>query len=150
MNLRKNKYLLVFLAMWGILLIVGSLISEETEPMTLVISTGFISLVAPLLYLVSNKVGANAPAGKTYSVHRMGDGRVVCRVEGIWIYRGTEEKATWYMRGKKVFAFTEKEYLYRVEGEQIFRRGEEQPCMLVRGDTIYRLPDNEPLYQTAE
>lgn len=150
MNLRKNKYFLMYLATWGILLILGSLTSKNTDPYTLVIATGVLALVSPLLLLVRNKVGADAPTGTTYTVHSMEDGSVVCRVEGVWIYRGTEDKATWYMRGKKVFSFAEKEYLYLVENGNIYRRGEAEPCMVVRNDTIYSHPENEPLYQTVE
>lgn len=150
MDFRKNKYFLLFLLSWGILLIAGALMVKGVEPKMLVICTGVLALVPPVLYFISDKVGASAPAGKTYTVHSMGDGKVVCRVEGIWIYRGAEDKATWYLRGKKVFAFAEKEYLYRIEGDKIYRRGEDQPCMSIEGDTIYSLPGNEPLYQTVE
>ena len=150
MDFWKNKYFLLFLGSWGVLLIASSLMAQGTDPQTIVIASGVLALVPPLLYFVSNKVGSNAPAGKTYSVHRMGDGQVVCRVEGVWIFRGMEDKATWYLRGNKVYAFTEKEYLYRVEKSAIYRRGESEPCMVVRGDTVYTLPDNQPLYQMAE
>lgn len=150
MNFRKNKYFLLFLLSWGILLIVGSLVEEGTDFNTLFAVTGCMALVPPALYWVSNKMGSNASAGKTYTVFRMDDPAPVCRVEGIWIYRGTEEKASWYFRGKKIYAFTEKEYLYRMEGDTLYRRGEDQPCMKIEGDTVYSLPDNEPLYQTEE
>ena len=150
MNFRKNKYFLLFLLTWGILLIVGSLVEDSSNFHTMVIASGVLALVPPLLYWVSNKVGSNAPAGKTYTVHRMGDGATVCRVEGVWIYRGMEDKATWYLRGKRVFAFTEKEYLYHMDAGRLYRRGETQPCMVVRGDTVYSLPDNQPLYQMTE
>lgn len=149
MDFRKNKYFLGYLATWGILLIAGSLMSTEVEPRNLVIITGLLSLVTPLLYLVCNKVGANAPVGKTYTVFRMDDPAPVCRVEGPWIYRGTEDKATWYVRSKKVYAFAEKKYLYRIEGDQIYRRGESEPCMFIRNDTVYSLPDSTPIYQTV-
>lgn len=150
MDLRKNKYFLLFLASWGILLIASSLMVKGVDFKTIVAATGVLALVPPVLYFVSCKVGANAPAGRTCTVHSVEDGRVVCRVEGIWIYRGTEEKATWYLRGKKVFAFAEKEYLYRVEDNKIFRRGEEEPCMIVQGGAICSLPGGEPLYRTQE
>ena len=150
MKLGKNRYLLIFLLTWGVLLIGGSLTVEGTEPRDLFVYTGILALVAPLLYYVSDKVGANAPAGKTYTVCRMGDGVPVCRVEGMWIYRGMEEKATWYLRSRKVFAFAEKEYLYRIEGEYLYRRGETKPCMMVQRDTVYSMPDQQPLYQMAE
>ena len=150
MNFRKNKYFLLFLLTWGILLIVGSLVEDSSNFHTMVIASGVLALAAPLLMLVSNKVGATAPAGKTYTVYRMDDPVPVCRVEGPWIYRGAEEVATWYVRGKKIYAFAEKKYLYRMEGEFLYRRGEEQPCMKIFNDTIYSQPDNEPLYQTVE
>jgi len=150
MNRFKNKYFLLYLLCWGILLILGGLVEDKSNFETMFVSTAVLALVAPLLLLVCNKVGADAPAGKTYKVHSMEDGSVVCRVEGVWIYRGMEEKATWYLRGRKVYSFAEKEYLYRMDADKLYRRGEEQPCMLVENDTIYSLPDNVPLYQTAE
>ena len=149
-NLRKNKYFLYYLATWGVLMILGSLVSDGGDPYTMVLASGVLALVVPLLILVCDRVGADAPKGKNYTVHSMEDGSVVCRVEGMWIYRGEEEKATWYIQGKKVFSFAEKGYLYRLERDGIYRRGEEQPCMFVREDTVYTLPDSRPLYQTVE
>ena len=150
MNLRKNKYFLYYLGTWGVLLILGSLVSDGGDPYTMVLASAVLALVVPLLILVCDKVGADAPKGGNYTVHSIEDGSVVCRVEGMWIFRGQEEKATWYIQGKKVFSFVEKGYLYRMERDGIYRRGEKQPCMTVARDTIYRLPDNLPLYQTAE
>ena len=150
MDFWKNKYFLLFLGSWGVLLIASSLMAQGTDPQTIVIASGVLALVPPLLYYVSDKVGANAPAGKSVTLHRMGDGVPVFRVEGVWIYRGMEDKATWYMRGKRVFAFAEKEYLFLVEDGMITRRGEQEPCMTVQGDTVYSLPDKTPLYQMVE
>lgn len=150
MDFWKNKYFLLFLGSWGVLLIASSLMAQGTDPKTIVIASGVLALVPPLLYYVSDKVGSNAPAGKSFTLHRMGDGVPVFRVEGVWIYRGMEEKATWYLRGRRVFAFAEKEYLYHIDGAQLYRRGETQPCMLIRGDTVYSLPDNEPIYQMVD
>lgn len=150
MNFWKNKYFLLFLGSWGVLLIASSLMAQGTDPQTVVVASGVLALVPPLLYWVSDKVGSNAPAGRTFTVHRMGDGVPVCRVEGIWIFRGMEEKATWYLRGKKVYAFAQKEYLYRIEGNELYRRGETKPCMKVVNDTVYSLPDSKPIYQTVE
>ncbi len=149
-NLRKNKYFLWYLATWGILMILGSLMSDGGDPYTMVLASAALALVVPLLILVCDRVGADAPKGKPYTVHSMEDGSVVCRVDGMWIYRGEEDKATWYIQGKKVYAFAEKGYLYRIERDGIYRSGETTPCMVVNGDTIYSLPDGEPLYQTVE
>ena len=150
MNLLKNKYFLYYLGTWGALLILGALVSDGGDPYTMVLASAVLALVVPLLILVCDRVGADAPKGKNYTVHSMEDGSVAFRVEGLWIYRGEEEKIAWYLRGNKVYAFTEKEYLYRVEKGAIYRRGESEPCMVVRGDTVYTLPDNQPLYQMAE
>lgn len=149
-NLRKNKYFLAYLATWGVLMILGSLVSDGGDPYTMVLTSAVLALVVPLLILVCDKVGADAPKGKHYTVHSMEDGSVVCRVEDMWIYRGEEDKAAWYIQGRKVYSFTEKGYLYRMERDGIYRRGEKQPCMTVARDTVYRLPDNTPLYQIAE
>ena len=150
MNLRKNKYFLGYLATWGGLLIIGALAEEGMDPYDLVIAGAVLALVTPLLLLVYDRVGAGAPGGKNYTVHSIEDGSVVCRVEDVWIYRGSEEKASWYLRGNKVFSFAEKQYLYRLQDGQVFRRGESQPCMFVREDTVYTLPDSKPIYQTVE
>ena len=150
MKLGKNRYLLIYILTWGILLIVGSLMVDDMEPGDLVVYTAILALVSPLLYYVSDKVGSNAPAGKTYTVYRMGDAEPVCRVEGMWIYRGTEDKATWYLRDNKIFAFAQKEYLYRFDKEYLYRRGESEPCMMIQRDTVYSMPDQKPLYQTVE
>ena len=147
---RKNKYFLGYLGTWGCLLILGSLVAEDMEPRSLVLTTALLALVVPLLILVCDRVGADAPKGKCYTVHRMGDGQVVCRVEGMFLYRGTEDKPTWYIQGKKVYAFSEKGYLYRMKDGKLYRRNEDAPCMEIRLDTIYSLPDGEPLYQTVE
>lgn len=150
MNLRKNKYFLYYLGTWGVLLILGSLTSDGGDPYTMVLASAVLALVVPLLILVCDRVGADAPVGKSYTVHSVADGSQVCRVEGAWIYRGEDEKVSWYLRGKKVYSFIEKEYLYRVEGNQVFRRGDKEPCMFLRDDTVYSLPDSRPLYQTME
>ncbi len=150
MNLRKNKYFLYYLGTWGVLLILGSLTSDGGDPYTMVLASAVLALVVPLLILVCDRVGADAPTGKSYTVHSVEDGSVVCRVDGAWIYRGEEEKVSWYLRGKKVYSFVEKEYLYRIDKEYIYRRGETEPCMMVARDTVYSMPDSRPLYQTVE
>ncbi len=150
MKLYKNKYFLYYLGTWGVLLILGALTTDGSDPYAMVIASAVLALVVPLLILVCDRVGADAPKGKKYTVHSMEDGAVVCRVEGMWIYRGEEEKITWYLRDNKIYAFDRKEYLYRLDKEYIIRRGESEPCMMVNRDTVYSMPDQKPLYQMAE
>ena len=146
--MRLKKAITLFIGMWGVLLIMCFVMDSQLTAVQQVGYTGAMSLVAPLLYIVSERVGA--VKGKRYLVHRAGEEAVLCRVEGEWICPGTDERPTHYIRKGKVFAFAQKGALYIVKDATVCRAGEETPFLRVEGDKVYCTVSGELLYELRE
>lgn len=146
--MRLKKAATLFVGTWAVLFIMCITMDSQLTTAQQVGYTGAMSLVAPLLYVVSERVGA--AKGKRYSVHRAGEEAILCRIEGEWICPGTDERPTHYIRKGKVFAFSQKGALYIVKDGKVCRAGEEKPFLRVEGDKVYCTVSGEVLYELRE
>lgn len=146
--MRLKKAATLFVGTWAVLFIMCITMDSQLTTAQQVGYTGAMALVAPLLYVVSERAGGKK--GKRFSVRRAGEAEILCRIEGEWICPGTDERPTHYIRKNRVFAFDRKEALYRVEDGKVYRTGEETPFLRIEGDRVYCAASGEVRYELQE
>ena len=142
--MRKKKLALTFVGAWAVLFLAALVTTPGGASLPeLALITGALACAAPLLYLVSERSDRK---GRTLTRCAPGSPEVLYRVEGEWICRGTEEKATWYCKGDKIYSFQSMEPLCRVKDNQVYRAGESEPFLRVEGDKVVSCPDGQAVY----
>ncbi|MGN1004625.1 MAG: hypothetical protein ACI4O5_07270 [Oscillospiraceae bacterium] len=142
--MRKKKLALTFVGAWAVLFLATLVTDPGSLPLwEQVLITGIMACAAPLLYLVSERSDRK---GRTLTIHAAGSPEILYRVEGEWICRGMEEKATWYCKGDKIFSFQSRDPLYRVRDNRVYRAGETEPFLTVEGDKVLSCQSGQAVY----
>lgn len=127
-----KKFLKIFLGAWAVLIFASYVTDSELEPLVRVVGTGVLALLITLLGVVALRM----EKGKKYSLTDPASGEVLYRVEGEWIFRGDQEKATWYVKRGAVYSFDSMKPLYRIKGDKLFREGEQSPVWTVEDGKV--------------
>ena len=142
--MNKKKVALAFLGSWAVLLLISQVI--DTGGLSLpeqVLISGALACAVPLLCLVSAR---SERKGRMLTLCAPGSPEVLYRVEGEWIYRGMEEKASWYCKGDKIYGFASMKPLYRVKDNKVYRSGETEPFLRVEGDKVVSCETGRTVY----
>ena len=142
--MRTKKLALTFVGAWA-LLFLAALVTDSGD-LTLLeqaLITGALACAAPLLYLVSER---SHRKGRMLTLCAPGSPEVLYRVEGEWICKGTEEKASWYCKGDKIYSFASMEPLYRVKDNKVYRSGETEPFLTVEEDKVLSCETGQTVY----
>lgn len=145
----KRKILMVYLGTWGVLLLLSYVTDAASlDPKALILYTGILSLAAPLLYAVSEKVNRKP---KTCTLVRgVSSPEVLFRVEGEWICAGSNQIATYYIKKDRVYSFQSKTPLYRLEDRLVYRWGEEEPFLVEKDGKLWANPGGQARYELSE
>lgn len=144
-----KKAAALFFGMWAVLFVMCVTMDSQLTTAQQIGYTAAMALVAPLLYFVSERV-SSGKKGKRFSVHRVGEEEILCRVEGEWICPGTDERPTHYIRKGRVFAFDQKGALYSIKDDKVYRTGAEQPFLRLEGDKVRSCENGEIVYELRE
>lgn len=139
-----KKVLQVFLGSWAVLIfLVVFTDAGGMSPWEQVLSTGVLAALVALLAIVATR---GERKNKKYSVCAPDTGEVICRVEGEWIFKGSEEKASWYIKRGAVYGFASMKPLYRMKDGCLYREGEEKPLLKLEKDQITDCADGHLVY----
>lgn len=134
----------LYLITWGILLVLSLVIGESSlSSWQQVLVTALLALAVPALYLVARWGEGKA----TFTLYRPGSPEGVYRVEGEWVYKGAEEKATYYLKKGKLYGFESMKPLCCVKDGRIVRTGESEPFLRREGDKILSCETGETVYE---
>ena len=146
MNMKKG--LSVFFGSWGVLLILTYLVGEPTmKPAGNFIATGVLAALIFGLYLIIMFRERKGIVRTVRSVENPGE---VYRVDGMWIYEGTSERARWYMKKNGVYSFDSTRPIYRLKGGQILSADGAQVCWKVEGDKVISAATGRAEYEMTE
>lgn len=142
----KKKLLQVFLGSWAVLIFLLYLTGggDGMSPVLQVAGTGVLAALIALLAWVALR---GERGQKNLTLCAPGGAEVLYRVEGMWIYRGWEEKASWYLKRNAVYGFASMTPLYRVKDGGLYREGEEQPFLKVERDRVTSCADGSVVYE---
>lgn len=139
-----KKILQVFLGSWAVLIfLVVFTDAGELSPWEQVLSTGVLAALVALLAIVATR---GERKNKKYSVCAPDTGEVICRVEGDWIFKGSEEKASWYIKRNAVYGFASMKPLYRMKDGCLYRAEEERPVLKLEKERITDCADGRTVY----
>lgn len=140
-----KKILQVFLGSWAVLIfLVVFTDAGSLSPWEQVLSTGVLAALVALLAIVATR---GERKNKRYSVCDPATGEVICRVEGDWIFKGSEEKASWYIKRGAVYGFANMKPLYRMKDGGLYREGEDQPVLKLEKDRLADCADGHTVYE---
>lgn len=142
--MRRKKLALTFVGAWA-LLFLAALVTDSGDLSLLeqALITGALACAAPLLYLVSERSDRK---GRQLTLCAPGSPEVLYRVEGEWICKGTEEKASWYCKRDQIYSFADRKPLCRVKDGQVYRTGEAEPFLRLEKDKIVSCQTGETVY----
>lgn len=145
MNIKK--LLQVFLGSWAVLIFLAVL--TNTGDLTPVEQVGYTGVLAVLIALLA-VAATRGEKKKCYYIHKPGSGEMLYRVEGEWIYKGNEEKASWYIKRNAVYGFQSMTPLCRLKDGEITREGDIVPIMRVKENKIVSCETGEEVYEIKE
>ena len=141
-----KKLLQIFLGSWAVLIFLIFLTDAQTglSPVLQVVCTGVLAGLVTLLAVVATRGEKNK---KQYSVCDPATGQVICRVEGEWIFKGSEEKASWYIKRGAVYGFENMKPLYHIKDNKVRREGESEPFLTMEETKITACADGRVVYE---
>lgn len=146
--MNTKKLLQIFLGSWAMLIFLTVLTDagEELTPGAQVVCTGVLAALITLLVMLATR----GEKKKCFEIHDARSGELLYRVEGEWIYKGREEKASWYLKRGAVYSFENMTPVCRFKDGAITREGDGAPAMRVEGDRIIACATGEVIYQIRE
>ncbi len=142
-----KKLLQVLLGSWAVLLFLLVLTGVDSANVTQqIIATGVLAGLITLLAWVATR----GERQKNTTICTPGSAEVVCRTQGMWIHRGWEEKASWYVKRGAVYDFSSMKPLYRIHNGLITREGTQEPYLRVEGNQILSCESGEVVYEIKE
>lgn len=142
MNLKKAA--MVFLGSWGVLLIVSSLTELEMSSWELVAVTGVMAVLILLLYLVAMRGSGKK---RSCTVRLIADPAVSYRVDGDWIYKGSDEGASFYIKRGGIYGFQSMKPLYTMKDGKLYRPGETEAVYRVEENKVISCQTGQPEYE---
>lgn len=140
-----KKILQVFLGSWAVLIFLAALTDAAgLGPVEQVVCTGVLAALITLLAWVATRGEKNK---KNVSLHAPGSAEVLYRVDGMWIHKGWEEKASWYIKRGAVYGFASMTPLYRLKDNKVWKEGESEPFLSVEGDKVVSCADASVVYE---
>lgn len=145
MNIKK--LLQVFLGSWAVLIFL--VVLTGTGDLTPVAQVGYTGVLAVLITLLA-VAATRGEKKKHFYIHKPGSAEVLYRVEGEWIYKGSEEKASWYIKRNAVYGFQSMTPLYRMKDGEITKEGDSVPAMRMEENKIVSCETGEVIYEMKE
>lgn len=138
-----KTFLKILFGTWAVLIFATYLTDPEMRPSMRVAATGVLALLVALLSVVALR----KEKAKHFSLCDPATGQVIYRVEGEWIFRGDEEKATWYCKRGAVYSFDSMKPLYRVKDKKkVCREGEKTPVWTVEDKHVVDCASGQTVY----
>lgn len=145
MNIKK--LLQVFLGSWAVLIFLAVLTDKgDLTPVEQVGYTGVLAVLITLLAMAATR----GEKKKYLYIHEPGSAEALYRVEGEWIFKGKDEKASWYIKRNAVYGFQSMTPLYRMKDGTITKEGDTAPVMRVEENKIISCESGEVIYEIRE
>ena len=143
MNIKK--LLQIFLGSWAILIFLVVLTDAgDLTPLAQVGCTGVLALLIALLAVAATW---GERKKRSASLYAPGSKELLYRVDGDWIHRGSEEKASWYIKRNKVYGFDNMTPICSMKDGKITREGESEPFLRVEENKIISCESGEVVYE---
>ena len=142
---KLKRFALLYLVPWAVFFL-ASLITDAdgTSLAERLVVTAVLACVVPLLYAVTKRGEKNKAV---YTVYHAGSTEPVVRVDGEWIYRGADEKASWYRKKNGIHDFRSMDPVCLIRDNKVYRPDADAPFLTLDGDKVFSCPEGELLYE---